>query len=485
MKKLIFSLLVVLTAAEKNYAQSCSFVSPTVDIISTQQQANGDCKIVFNLAVDISTNSGNKFIFVHLWKVADYPAYDYNQPGNTPPKNATALSNTIVNVAIDNFSTTPTLLTGYGPDNTVVIQSPANNPSITVSKTVSVVAGADRFVIKNISILVPNTVCGNSLVFKGDAWSSNSNASGAKVQCAMTGFAVGITDPLVDGVCQNAVLPATFSFSIRTVSPSVDIYYDVYMDNGNNLFDPANDVLLSSVGSGSAITITPLTPFNSGPQNYPSPIFSESRKVFVAVHIVGKTYLVSTEIIQCSSLLPVSMSSFTANKMKGGVLLEWTTESEQNNAGFEVQRQTGGEFKTIAYQPSAAAGGNSNTPLHYTFNDAQPLPGGWVYYRLKQINFDGHYTYSEIRKVMSDRSDEKMILSPNPATGGRSALLIPQSFGRVDIIISDSHGKTIRSISNTAEKKINIENLSAGFYIIRAADKTTGAVYAEKLVVAD
>jgi hypothetical protein len=91
MKKLSFLIWIALIGIQKSSsAQSCTFVSPTVDIINTQQQANGDCKIVFNLAFDIITNSGNKIIFVHLWKAANYPNYNYNQAGNTPPTNATA-----------------------------------------------------------------------------------------------------------------------------------------------------------------------------------------------------------------------------------------------------------------------------------------------------------------------------------------------------------------------------------------------------------
>jgi hypothetical protein len=484
MKKLSFLIWIALIGIQKSSsAQSCTFVSPTVDILSTQQQANGDCKIVFNLAFDIITNSGNKIIFVHLWKASNYPSYNYNQGGNPPPTNATALSNTIVNVAIDNFGATPVLLTSYGPDNSVIIQSPSTNPAMTISKTTAATAGAERFIIKNISVTVASIVCGNSLVFTGDAWSSNSNASGAKVQCAMQGFAVGITDPLVDGACTKIGPLATYSFSISTPSATLGVYYDVYLDNGNNLLDPANDLLLTSVGIALPITITPATPFNSGPLPYPTQLLAFTRKIYVVVAIVGKSYLVNTEILQCASAAPVLMSSFTASPAKGGASLKWTTEAEQNNAGFEVQRQINGVYTSIAAVKSKAPGGNSSTALSYVYNDVFTNAGGYFYYRIKQTDFDGKISYSDVKKVLLKKSDAQFSVFPNPATGRKATVMVPAEFGKVDLMIFDAAGKLVRSNLNTADKNMTVENMQPGFYIVKLTNKATGEMYSEKLVV--
>ena len=484
MKKLSFLIWIAFIGIQQSSnAQSCTFVSPTVDILSTQQQGNGDCKIVFNLAFDIITNSGNKIIFVHLWKAADYPGYNYNQGGNPPPTNATALSNTIVNVAINNFGAVPVLLTSYGPDNSVVIQSPVNNALMTVSKTAAATAGAERFVIKNISVTVANTVCGNSLVFTGDAWSSNSNAAGAKVQCAMQGFAVGITDPVVDGLCTRLSPLSTYSFSISTPSATLGVYYDVYLDNGNNLLDPANDLLLASVGILSPITITPATPFNSGPLPYPTQLLAFTRKIYVVVAIVGKSYLVNTEILQCASAAPVLMSSFTASPAKGGATLKWTTEAEQNNAGFEVQRQINGVYTSIATVKSKAPGGNSSTALSYVYNDVFTNAGGYFYYRIRQTDFDGKISYSDVRKVLLKKSDAQFSVFPNPATGRKATVMVPAEFGKVDLMIFDAAGKLVRSNLNTADKNMTVENMQPGFYIVKLTNKATGEMYSEKLVV--
>ncbi len=485
--KHLFLIGCVFLFGARNYtqAQACTFISPTVDIINTQQQANGSCTIVLNLAFDVITNSGNKIIFVHLWKTSDYPSYDYNQSGNPPPKNATALSNDILNVAINNFGASPILLSSYGPDNTVIVQNALNNATINVSKVASTTVGAERFIINNITITVPNTICGNSLVFTGDAWSSNSNASSAKVQCAMQGFQVGITDPNINGLCtsiNNSNL-SSYSFSVATPSATLNIYYDVYLDNGNNLFEPAVDLLLKNVSIANSITITPSTPFNSGPQNYPFPIDAFTKKIFVAVSIIGKSYLVYTEIFPCVSLAPVKLNYFSAAATKNGAILNWTTQAEQNNVGFEIEKEINGIYKTIGFMQSKALNGNSSTEMNYAYNDVFASSGEAVYYRLKQKDLNGQFEYSEIRKVMSNKDEIKIVIFPNPTINHKSTVLVPSSLGKVDIKIYTADGKMCQSFNSRIEKSFPIENLKAGYYIIKIVDTKTGNGYSEKLIV--
>ncbi len=102
-----------------------------------------------------------------------------------------------------------------------------------------------------------------------------------------------------------------------------------------------------------------------------------------------------------SGALPVELTSFTANITDGKVMLNWQTATEVNNYGFEVERIRNED-------PSEAKGtrnwenisfiqgnGNSNSLKIYSFTDVTP-PSGKVQYRLKQIDFDGKYEYSDI-----------------------------------------------------------------------------------------
>lgn len=93
--------------------------------------------------------------------------------------------------------------------------------------------------------------------------------------------------------------------------------------------------------------------------------------------------------------LPVELASFAATVDKGVVTLKWTTASEINNRGFEVERGVAGEFITIGFVNGA---GTSTEERSYSFIDAKVQPG--VYgYRLKQIDFDGSFNYSNVIEI--------------------------------------------------------------------------------------
>ncbi len=96
------------------------------------------------------------------------------------------------------------------------------------------------------------------------------------------------------------------------------------------------------------------------------------------------------------SPLPIQLTSLSAqpSPLGSGVLLEWTTVSEVNNFGFEVQRSLENENDYTTLPNSFVAGhGTSNEPHHYTFIDSTASPGRW-YYRLRQIDVDGTVHFS-------------------------------------------------------------------------------------------
>ena len=91
------------------------------------------------------------------------------------------------------------------------------------------------------------------------------------------------------------------------------------------------------------------------------------------------------------NVVPVELSAFSANVNNGSVVLNWTTETELNNQGFEVQRRnTEGQFVTIG---SVQGNGTTTERKQYSYTDAGIETGNY-YYRLKQIDFGGAYEYS-------------------------------------------------------------------------------------------
>ena len=97
-----------------------------------------------------------------------------------------------------------------------------------------------------------------------------------------------------------------------------------------------------------------------------------------------------------NSPLPVELVSFEARPVLNRVELSWTTASETGNDHFEVERsEDGNTFSRIG---TVSGAGNSTALRQYQFNDASPLRG-ISYYRLRQVDFDGGYTFSDVRAV--------------------------------------------------------------------------------------
>ena len=115
-------------------------------------------------------------------------------------------------------------------------------------------------------------------------------------------------------------------------------------------------------------------------------------------------------------VLPVSITAFSVAQQAGITKLEWTTASETNNSGFGIERSSNGvDFAQISFVASEGEGGNSNLVLNYTTTDAAPL-AGIGYYKLRQVDIDGHVTYSSVKSVTSFREAMNYRVFPNPAT---------------------------------------------------------------------
>ncbi len=91
------------------------------------------------------------------------------------------------------------------------------------------------------------------------------------------------------------------------------------------------------------------------------------------------------------TIIPVELTSFTASVNNNDVTLNWATASELNNNGFQVERKSNGEFEPIGFVPGFGTTSETKT---YSFSDANLNPGVYSY-RLKQIDYDGSFEYSD------------------------------------------------------------------------------------------
>jgi hypothetical protein len=167
--------------------------------------------------------------------------------------------------------------------------------------------------------------------------------------------------------------------------------------------------------------------------------------------------------------LPVTLSSFEGFAGENGNKLSWTTSSEINNKGFEIEKSENAEsFEKIGF---VAGRGNSQKRIQYSFFDNQ-ISGAKTFYRLKQIDIDGKSSYSQIITVGSDRIE--ISVSPNPFNNTIS-LQSNQLNRAITAEVIDITGKTKISIQGEVNEKVEIDtqHLSKGVYFIRIQDGET------------
>jgi hypothetical protein len=168
-------------------------------------------------------------------------------------------------------------------------------------------------------------------------------------------------------------------------------------------------------------------------------------------------------------VLPITLVEFAATAGPNtSVLLTWETEEETNNKVFEVERSSdGAHFATIGEVPGA---GNSSIPLHYQWID--PSPGqGLIYYRLLQLDLDGHSTYSNV--VTIDRTaasnNSALTIFPNPATV-QLFIRNPAGLAIREIQLYNAAGNQVATYSiltTAASVEIPMASLATGLYVLK------------------
>jgi hypothetical protein len=180
--------------------------------------------------------------------------------------------------------------------------------------------------------------------------------------------------------------------------------------------------------------------------------------------------------------LPVSYKSFTAARNHSIVALKWETAFEQNNSGFAIERNILGTWEQVAFVPSQAADGNSNSALTYLYNDANNVRG-ITQYRLRQVDLDARSKYSDIRAVRGEGQAGNTIVYPNPSFDGRVSIVFEDATVSRDASLSDMAGRILKQWKGITNNNIQIDNLTPGMYSLRIVVPETGEQSVEKIIV--
>ncbi len=175
----------------------------------------------------------------------------------------------------------------------------------------------------------------------------------------------------------------------------------------------------------------------------------------------------------------LSYASFTAFVKNNIICLNWKTETEVSNYGFEIERtvvnhksqKQNSDFRKIGF---VEGNGNSNSPKNYSFTDEKPFGGSKFQYRLKQIDTDGQFEYSEIIEVEIVPTKFELFQNyPNPFNPTTTIRFQLPEESKIVLKIYDILGAELKTIMN--EKKepgvyefvFDASYLPSGIYIYR------------------
>jgi len=163
--------------------------------------------------------------------------------------------------------------------------------------------------------------------------------------------------------------------------------------------------------------------------------------------------------------LPIELTSFEAQPTKNSILLNWETATETNNDYFILERSVDGKEFTAIGQINGH--GTTVNRQKYQFEDAEPL-STTNYYRLKQVDIDGIFTYHKVIQVTLETQKTLVELFPNPATNHLNLTLPNHWQSETGILIFDIMGRFIsHQQTNQHQLEINLSTLPTGQYILR------------------
>ena len=295
---------------------------------------------------------------------------------------------------------------GSGNDNFFIYQS--NNNGITPS----------NWIFGWTNGLNANVTCNN-------CWQANSTNSSTFAVCSM--LPTGLTNGT-----------SAVSFAQIGTNPDSNPSFD------NNVYNAGS----FRVGSKAAILAAICTPANW--------IGNESTAYDISP---TSTYFTGANTFA----LPVRLMFFSANHTESGNLLTWKTATETNNEGFDIETSKDGvNFQSLEFVKGR---GTTSETQNYTFTHRlSKNESGILYYRLKQMDFDGQFEYSKIIVVRSEGKQNSVAVYPNPSNG-LYTISLDEKAEIEQISLMTITGQSIDV--NMTNNQLDLSNEAAGVYFLQ------------------
>jgi len=207
---------------------------------------------------------------------------------------------------------------------------------------------------------------------------------------------------------------------------------------------------------------------------------SETELILKFINVDGEL-IDSTKLVD--SPLPVELVSFDGKYVDNSIILNWNTETESQNYGFDLERRNPlsspfnneanqGVWEKIAFVPG---NGNSSSPKFYSYTDTEIINSSVYYYRLKQIDTDGSFTYSD--EILVTVAIPKYFLLgqnyPNPFNPKTRIDFRLAEKQRVSLRVYNMLGELVQELLNEVKPPgsysvtFNASKLPSGIYIYR------------------
>ncbi len=174
--------------------------------------------------------------------------------------------------------------------------------------------------------------------------------------------------------------------------------------------------------------------------------------------------------------VPVELTSFSGYELGGKIILNWSTATETNNNGFEIERKSDGEWIKIGFVPGS---GTTTEQRSYFFVDDNIFSGNYSY-RLKQIDYSGLYEYSEIIEIEINVPNEFSLEQnyPNPFNPATTISYSIKEKGLVTLKVYDVLGNEVELLVNEEQNvgvyklKFEASSFASGiyFYVLNAGE---------------
>jgi hypothetical protein len=398
---------------------------------------------------------------------AKFAAYAFDPAADLEFSGSTAITNGAFPTTVDNLTVNNSITVTLGSNITVggiltmtngILQTGINKVILGSTATISA-EGSSNYVKGNVETSKDMSLAGtynfNEIGLKLSA------QAGAGVSLPGSTKVTRITGSVVTAPNGNRSITRQFRIE-PTINQDLNVdiefaYLDHELETSPGMFIDENNLVFFKSADGNA-------PW--APRNFTSRDVNAN-----TVTLTGQKDFSTWTLGDINAPLPVEMVAFNAKKVGSDVELAWTTATEVNSQGYEVQVSTNGnEFYKLGFVESH----NGNTLQTYRFTDVEEGKSGIRYYRLKQTDMDGTVSYYGPKTVRFEAKKLQLTAYPNPFEREVNLEILAAETGKATLKFSDLTGKTIlvQEVSLLkGNNKLLIgldEHLPAGVYLLQA-----------------